>query len=359
MMIVRRQFLGSAVGTFAASFAAVNQLGELATAANSGYTAGRLNWKCDVIQSVSHHSEKRFPVVTGVDVDPTQQLMSVVGDDHYICIYDFRDGEFVRHLDKHTDWVRASRFSGDGSLLATAGNDRHLYLWSTRDFDIPVITRRHDEAIIDVAFNSGDTRLATVGFEKWLRIYDVQTGETIHKLACDCPDNHAVTFSGDGKLVAAGGRSGHIHVWDVETGKQVADYKPHRRRVRSLEFAADGMLVSGSEDQFIHITNPLATNQKRSLPRHRAKLFAVRMLNDSIIATGGSDNVIRLWNYADGTAVGTLEGHTGTVATLSLRGQQLVSGSYDTTVRVWTPTPDGMVPLNRETRLDSGWSQKK
>ena len=53
------------------------------------------------------------------------------------------------------------------------------------------------------------------------------------------------------------------------------------------------------------------------------------------IATGGSDNVVRLWDRETGQQVAQLSGHTGTIAALAFDGTRLYSGGFDTTVRIW------------------------
>ena len=53
------------------------------------------------------------------------------------------------------------------------------------------------------------------------------------------------------------------------------------------------------------------------------------------MATSGSDNEIRLWDLAKRQQTARLDGHTGSVSALAFDRGLLVSGSYDTTVRLW------------------------
>ena len=57
----------------------------------------------------------------------------------------------------------------------------------------------------------------------------------------------------------------------------------------------------------------------------------------NLIATGGSDNTVRIWNWQTRDEAEHFVGHTGSVATLAFDPASgvLISGSYDTTVRVW------------------------
>ena len=192
-MIQRRQFLGSIV-----AFTATTTL--LPRYSMGAIVPGDLDWQCDVIETVPHNRTLRSPVVTDLSLQPTGDLLAIVGDDHYVCIYDTAKRQFTEHLDRHTDWVRTARFSPNGTRLATAGNDRTILVWNVDDWTLPAFSKRNPEAIIDLAFSRDGSRIATVGFESTLRLFDVATGDQLEQLYCPCPDNHAVAFSNNDRL---------------------------------------------------------------------------------------------------------------------------------------------------------------
>ena len=179
----------------------------------------------------------------------------------------------------------------------------------------------------------------------------------MHRLTCPCPDNHAVAFSSDGEWIAAGGRSGVVRIWDVATGEVVSEIKAHRRRIHSLQFTPVGQLVSASDDQMVKIIDPKVGTVDNSLPRYPAKLFSAQLLPDDMIAIGGSDNNIRIWDMNAQSEVGMLRGHTGTVASLAVGPGILVSGSFDTQVRVWQFEAMPLQPLERQ--ADQHWRALK
>lgn len=355
-MIERRQFLGSvaaacAFTTYPANIFA-NQVPVSGTAANS------LQWQSTVIETLPKNDAGKAPVVTGVSLQPVGKLLAVVGDDHNVAIYDMVSERYVYHLDRHSDWVRAAKFSSDGKMLASVGNDRKLFLWDTSNWTNPTITKRHPEAIIDVAFSSDGTRLATVGFGDKLRVYDTTNGRVVQTFKCACADNHAVAFSPSGEYLAAGGRCGTIVVWSLTQDTRVGQFKAHRQRIRSIEFTDDDQIFSCGEDQVVRLAD-FKKNTSIALPRHASKLYDVALLGEGLIATGGSDNKIHVWKMADKTHVGTLNGHTGTVATLDVVGTKLVSGSYDTLVRVWSMERQANNLINPRHKIsNSGWNRK-
>ncbi|MFX0056578.1 MAG: WD40 repeat domain-containing protein [Promethearchaeota archaeon] len=56
-----------------------------------------------------------------------------------------------------------------------------------------------------------------------------------------------------------------------------------------------------------------------------------------VVATGGVDRVVKLWDIRTGELLGKLEGHSYPVLALAFSpdGSRLVSGSGDTTLRIW------------------------
>ncbi|MEM7783552.1 MAG: WD40 repeat domain-containing protein [Planctomycetota bacterium] len=349
-MIRRRQFIGSV----AAAYATISTSQIFANTIPSKDP----NWRCDVVSTVPHNFAGRHPVVTGVSLQPKGDLIAIAGDDHAVSIYDRIKKQYVQHLSHHRDWIRSVKFSPDGTQLVTAGNDRTMRIWNVGSWDQPLMTRKQPNAIIETVFANSGKLLATVGFDSFLRIYDLEGGTQSQLLECACGDNHAVAFSKDGKLLAAAGRSGTIRVWQTADWKKITEFKPHRKRIRSLEFHPNGQLISASDDQTIKLTDPKITSTSVSLPRIASKLYSTAMIQGRVLATGGSDNQIQLWHTDNQKKAGVLKGHTGTVSCLDYQGGILVSGSFDTHVRIWHVEDQDIQTGNRQTRLGNGWNPK-
>ena len=348
----RRQFIGATAAVLASAV-----LPRIASASNSPVAPIDLNWQSEIINTVAHNPADRMPVVTGVSIKPGGSEIAIAGDDHFVGIYDMKSGAYTHQIDAHRDWVRSAVYAPSGDQLATGGNDRALRVWANGNYETPLLTRNLDAAIIKLAYSHDSAMLATVGFEKTMRIFDAQTGRVAQRLACPCPDNHAVAFSADGKMIAAGGRSGDVRVWEVASGKVVSEVKAHRRRIRSLQFTQAGQLISASDDQMVKIIDPKAGTVDNSLPRHPSKLFTAQLLPNDMIATGGSDNQIRIWDLGTQAEVGVLHGHTGTVTSMDAEPGVLVSGSFDTHVRIWQAGAAVNQPLERQ--ADQQWRALK
>jgi WD40 repeat protein len=138
--------------------------------------------------------------------------------------------------------------------------------------------------------------------------------------------------------MAVAGRDGNIRLWNVSTGALERDIASSQQRIRTLVFSPDGTrLVAAGEGVMIHVVDLSVSGQDVSLTARPAKVLAALFIDDQTLATAGSDNRIAIWNLPTREVKRELVGHTGSVSSLACdaTGATLVSGSYDTTVRVW------------------------
>jgi WD40 repeat protein len=70
---------------------------------------------------------------------------------------------------------------------------------------------------------------------------------------------------------------------------------------------------------------------------HSGGVYAVALADGGLLASGGADSKVMLWDAMTGKRRGVLEGHTWTVYALSFSpdGRHLLSGGADGSVRLW------------------------
>ena len=87
-----------------------------------------------------------------------------------------------------------------------------------------------------------------------MRLWNIETGKEIKQFTPKFGTMHGVSFSPDGKRLAAGGSNGQIRVWEVETGKELMTYTGHQAKVDELRFTPDGKrIVSVGEDRLLRV----------------------------------------------------------------------------------------------------------
>jgi WD40 repeat protein len=293
------------------------------------------DWTSRVIRFQNSESEGPAPVVSGLSAWSEGHTIASAGDDHVVRLWDMLSGEPRGLLKGHHDWVRSVVFSPTREEIATGGNDRTVVLW---DLATRTVKRRMSLgfAVVDLAFSPDGLQLAAIGHSEELALISLESEMPIVRFQCPCRAMYAVAFSPNGQLLAVGGRNGMTQIWNLASQEVVDSHKSHRGRVLHLAFTQDGRLVSCGDDRRMCIRRRTDTGwETNSLPTRTAKYLAFTLLENQIVV-GGTDNNIRVWDLESLREVEVLTGHTGSVSALQATNKGFISGSFDTTLRVWT-----------------------
>ncbi len=121
--------------------------------------------------------------------------------------------------------------------------------------------------------------------------------------------------------------------------REILTLSGHAGAVRAVEWSPNGLLIaSGGDDQTIRIWNPRTAEVTRTLRGHTGPVFSVAWSPDSVLlASASGDGSVALWDTSTGLLQVSLKGHTGAVQSVAWSpcGHHIASGGTDRTVVIW------------------------
>jgi WD40 repeat protein len=169
---------------------------------------------------------------------------------------------------------------------------------------------------------------------------------------------NSVSFSSDGRLIAATSSDRKLHVWRMDSFQRVILDESHNDNIWTASFSLHGgaVIVTGSltRTRFLFRQWNAETGRPigeaiRESPCQSAP--ALSPDGSQIVASyhRSPPVVPRLWDSQTGQSIGQLKGHTAPVvsAAFSADGRLIVTASQDNTARVWDARTGQMLGLLR------------
>ncbi len=152
-------------------------------------------------------------------------------------------------------------------------------------------------------------------------IVDAQKGRPLTEIHNEKLSRQGMAFTRDSKALFAGEDEGGICTWDVISGTRIGSV-PHAYTAEwwrgALALAPDGKMIALGEQAFVQICDMATGREYNSHPGHTAPIDSVALNPiNSIVATGGKDGRLLLWDRATSRMLREVCKGTGRVSSVS------------------------------------------
>ncbi|KAJ1872842.1 hypothetical protein LPJ55_002737 [Coemansia sp. RSA 990] len=161
----------------------------------------------------------------------------------------------------------------------------------------------------------------------------------VGKIDARMEEVHSIAISGSGALLAVGGQSTTVKVFDAETGESVFSLSGCLKAVNHVEISTDStLLLAASSDHTARIWKLDTGRHWKSLTGHIGSVMVAKFNHDaSRVFTYSQDRTIKVWDTQRGLCVKTLftVSSCHDFALLDSAGARIATAHVDNSVRVW------------------------
>ncbi len=169
--------------------------------------------------------------------------------------------------------------------------------------------------------------------------------------ADDFGNVHAMAFSPDGRVFAAGSKEGIVRLWNRHDGQLEQIYDTGGESIWALEYSPDGqVLAAASADKQIWMWDTTSSTVHDVLVGHGHCARAIGFSPDGAkLVSSSEDRTIRLWDLAETgrSTARTLDHDTGDSfgVAYSPDGRRIAGPAADFSIRLWDPETGDLIDI--------------
>ncbi|CAK84536.1 unnamed protein product, partial (macronuclear) [Paramecium tetraurelia] len=255
-------------------------------------------------------------------------------DDNSVRIWDAKTGQLTKaKFNNHTGAVRSVCFSPDGNTLASGSCDFSMYLLDVKTGLKKSKLKAHTNWVQSLCFSPNGKTLASSSNDNSIRLWDLNSAQQKSKLDILNEIAYSICFSPDGAALL------HLFLGILSQSKESHSSMAIQKLSCLYVTPANGtLLASGGADKFICLWDIILERQKFKLDGHSQAVLSVCFSPDGmILASGSMDTTVILWDIKTGNQKSNLIGHEESIYSVcfSPNGSTLVSSSVDKSIRLW------------------------
>lgn len=274
---------------------------------------------------------------------PDDRLLATASINGPLRIWDVGRASLFASITGHRALIEHLEFHPvDGNILLTASHDGTARLW---DVDgILTTTLHHEHPPTFAVFSPDNMHLLTGGGDSAVHLWDVVTGRKLADL-----DTHEIVqnamFSPDGSRIATASLAGRVLIWDVASRSEIARLKFPGGLFQILFSPKGDLLEASSTLGTAWLWNAASGAEASTIQTSAQVVFDP---DGDLVLAATSDNAAHLLE-TDGTELKKLVGHEGRItgAAFSPDGKLVATASLDHTARIWTVKDGSTVAILR------------
>ncbi|MEZ6141227.1 MAG: protein kinase [Zavarzinella sp.] len=200
----------------------------------------------------------------------------------------------------HTDKVNCVAWSPDDCYIATASDDCTVCVWELATGNLVHRFADHNYLVLTVSWSSDGKQLASAGADGRIIIWNLLNGGVLKSWNAHSDWVNSLEFSPDCKLLSSSSSDRSIAIWDCETGKIVKRFNDFPYAMHRATWNKDGSLLAayGFFEKQISVYSTTDWSKKSTITSDSDELTAISWHPDGrhVGALIAWSNSIAVWN---------------------------------------------------------------
>lgn len=167
-------------------------------------------------------------------ISPDYQLLAAGLSSGEIKLLDLKTFKVIQNLDSSGTYISGLAYSPNGKFLASRNSTGTLKIWDTKTYNC-IKTLKGEDYVYGLSF-SPDNKFLASAVGNNINIFDMDTLQYTYTLiATLASENVAIrslTYSNDGRRLAAGISDGSIKIWDINTQRCIQTFDENKKNDR-------------------------------------------------------------------------------------------------------------------------------
>jgi WD40 repeat protein len=166
-----------------------------------------------------------------------------------VKVFDVATGEPVTDVKNgHSDTVFGVAFSPDGKTLATCGADKFVKTWEVPSGKPLKSFEGHTHHVLDVGWKADGKLLASAGADNVVKVWDFEKGEQVRTIAAHARQVTRLLFVGKKPEFVTCGGDQQVRVWNADNGGNTRTFGDGGDYLSALGVSPDGSVVAAGGD---------------------------------------------------------------------------------------------------------------
>jgi len=344
-------------------------------------------YKVDGNQCTNIGKQTVTGAVNSLSATGNKALLLAATDRGFVYRITTADQQKVLHCENHTESVLFLTYPwGVSDKFGSTSEDQTIRLWDVSDYvvesritcpgagapwcliysDEVVLSGWEDNRIrmfridngqklwqIDNAHKGGVTTMCMAknlkficsgGIEGECRIWEMKSREMVSHLKEHTHKVSKVMLWHDDLHLVSAGRDKALLLWDLKTEKRVSAHIQRMGGINSFDLIPDSQLIiSTGQDRKVTLWDLRQANAAKIVdtnnnPKKPDECHSIAMShNGKMFVTGGSEQIVRIWDLGTLKCIEEGGGHSGTINSVafSYDDKQVISGGRDGSIFLW------------------------